>query len=156
MILIPCNRIFLEAEQNKQLPIQLIEELPGILNWALEGLKRLNDRTMFEKLEFMKEAISELEDENNPVNLFFREHIKIEMGSYLEKGELYDRFKDWAVKNNNYQLSSARFSSCVFKKFHQQTLKNVRLENNGKRIWRNLKYIYEKQENQQEVKDWAE
>jgi putative DNA primase/helicase len=156
LILIPCDRVFSDEEQNRDLPIMLLEELSGIMNWAIEGLRRLEERGKFEQLDFMKDAVEELENENNPVNLFFDEHIAIDMGGHIEKGDLYNRFKEWAEKNNNYKLSAARFASCVFKKYHKQTPKDVKLQSGGKRIWRNLKYIYEKQENQQEVKDWAE
>ena len=34
---IPFNRQFLEAEQDKELMTTLTQELPGILNWAIEG-----------------------------------------------------------------------------------------------------------------------
>lgn len=155
LILIPCDRVFSDEEQNRDLPVQLMNELSGIMNWAIEGLERLTTRGKFEQLEFMRDAVEELENDNNPVNLFFDEHVVIEMGATLEKGELYDRFKEWAVKNNNYQLSGSRFASCVFKRFHKQTNKNLRMPNNGKRIWRNLKYIYEKQDGSQQV-DWQE
>ena len=33
----PFNRQFTEAEQDKELMTTLTQELPGILNWAIEG-----------------------------------------------------------------------------------------------------------------------
>ena len=155
LILIPCDRVFSDEEQNRDLPVQLLCELSGIMNWALEGLKRLTERGKFEQCEFMKDAVEELENENNPVNIFFDEHVVIEMGTHLEKGELFDRYKEWCDKTKNYTLSSARFSSCVFKRFNRVTPKTCQHVDTKKRIWRNLKYIYEKQEGQERL-DWTE
>lgn len=142
LILIPCDRVFEDNEQNINLRDDLIKELPGILNWAIEGLKRLNEKG-FTKDESMKAAVKQLEDENNPVNLFFDEYIEASVISdtYIEKGDLYSKYTQWSDRTNNYKLSQSRFASCVFKKFHKQTAKNSRLDNGGKRIWRNLKYI---------------
>lgn len=141
LLLIPCNRRFSEAEKNRLLHRQLKEELPGIFNWACEGLWRLKKRGQFEQHEFMREAVEELEDENNPSNLFFSEHIDIVLGEYIEKGELYERYKEWTFKTKNYALSSARFSSTVFKKYHKQTPKDTQHQDSRKRIWKNLKYV---------------
>jgi putative DNA primase/helicase len=141
LILIPCDRIFEEDEQNRNLVNELKVELPGILNWAMLGLRRLRARGRFEQFDFMKDAVQELEDDNNPVNIFFQDHIITEMNSYIEKGELYKKFESWAKTNNNYALSAARFSSCVYKKYHKLTPKNARLDIGGKRIWRNIKYV---------------
>lgn len=141
LLLIPCDRVFTPEEQNRDLPQQLLRELSGILNWALEGLRRLNHRGRFEDLDFMREAVEELENENNPVNLFFEEFIKTESGTYIEKGELFEYYKRWAEEAHHYTLSKARFASCLYKKYYRNTTKNARLPNGGKRIWTNIKYI---------------
>ena len=142
LILIPCDRVFSPEEQNRDLPKLLEEELPGILNWAMEGLKRLTSRGMFEELEFMKEAVEELENDNNPVNVFFNEYITVhtDTHTYIEKGELYEHYKRWTEKTKNFPLSSARFASCVFRRFHKSTSKNCQHPETRKRIWRCLKY----------------
>lgn len=142
LILIPLDRIFEEAEQNKQLKFELLQELPGILNWAVQGLQNLKKRGLFEQHDFMKDAVKELEDENNPINVFFAEHIEADVSAnfYIEKGDLYNKYIDWCNLTNTGKLSLARFSSCVFKKYHRFTPKSARIEA-GKRIWRNLKYV---------------
>lgn len=143
LILIPCDRVFEDKEQNRNLPVELIKECPGILNWAIEGLQRLNKRGMFEQADFMKIAIQELDDDNNPVNEFFSEFVEKDTSGdlYIEKGDLYTRYIEWTKKTNNYTLSMSRFSSCVVKKFHKETPKDARLGHSGKRVWRNIKYI---------------
>lgn len=157
LIIIPCDRIFSPEEQNRELVPALKEELSGIFNWACEGLKKLSDRGRFDSYDFAKEAVKELEDENNPTNVFFDDHIEVEIGDhiYIEKGELYEKYKKWCdINNNKFHLNKARFSSAVFKKFHDATPKNTMLHTIGKRIWRNLKYVEQKGEAQGEQVSW--
>lgn len=155
LLLIPCDRVFESHEQDRNLRDKLLEELPGILNWSIQGLKRLSKRGQFEENEFTRNAIEELENENNPVNLFFEEHIEESFDSNIEKGDLYKYYKDWCEVSKNYILTAARFSSCVFKKYHKLTPKDTRLPGNGKRVWRNLKYVNFKTNNEHHI-DWKE
>jgi len=52
-------------------------ELPGIFNWALEGLGRLKQRGHFVQPESSQDAIEQLQDLGSPINAFVREHIDI-------------------------------------------------------------------------------
>ena len=158
LILIPCDRRFTEKEKNRSLVAQLIPELSGIFNWAVEGLRRLNERGMFPNLNFMNEAVKELEDINNPSNIFFEDHIEIEIGDhvYIEKGELYDKYKTWSMKSGHGYLTLARFSEAVYKKFNKVTPKTTSIPSTGKRIWRNLKYVEHKGEAQGETISWQD
>ena len=142
LILLPCDRVFTPEEQNRDLPKQLLGELPGILNWCMAGLRRLTDRGRFEELQFMQDAVHELEDENNPVNMFFDEHVivLVDNYTYIEKGDLFGKYKIWCEQTKNYTLSKARFAACVFKQYHKVTPKSTNLEN-GKRIWKNIMYV---------------
>lgn len=141
LLVLPCNRRFMEHEKNRLLHGQLKKELPGIFNWACEGLWRFKKRGRFLQHDFMMEAVQELEDDNNPSNLFFDEHIEIAMGEWIEKGELFRRYQEWCARTNNYTLGMARFASAVYKKYSQQTPKNTNDRDSNKRIWKNLKYV---------------
>jgi len=156
LILIPCDRVFSDEEQNKDLGKQLKAELPGILNWATEGLKRLNSRGRFQDLEFMRKAVQELEDENNPVNMFFKEHVNIKMGAEIEKGFLFDRYKEWSTITNNYALSKAKFSVCVYRQYNKQTPKDTNNASTGKRVWKNLEYVNFKNETHPQEIKWQD
>lgn len=141
LILIPCDRVFKLEERNVELREQLLVELPGILNWAMTGLARLLKRGKFEDFNFMRTALQELENENNPVNVFFEETIEIDVsdGVYIEKVKLFGIYKRWCEENKQGNLSHINFSKAMFKKYHKQTPQDARLSNNGARIWRNLR-----------------
>ncbi len=152
LLLIPCNRQFSDEEMDRNLDDKLRVELSGIFNWVLEGYHRLNKRRRFQQYDFMREAVDELEDENNPCNLFFREHIEVDLseGTYIEKSELFRKFIDWCVKYEQKRLSHITFSRSLIKKFSKYVDKDSRLTGNGARIWRNIRYVDNK--NMQPVK----
>lgn len=142
LIIIPFDRIFEKHEQDTELEGKLKEELPGIFNWCVEGYHRLKARKQFKEVSFSKEAVEELEDANNPSNLFFRDHVEVAVGQEITKGDLFDRYRQWSDDNKQYTLSAAHFSVAVFKQFHKQTPKNC--QRDGKRIWRNITYVHVK------------
>lgn len=141
LILIPFDRIFLPHEQDKDLWPKLEAELPGILNWAIDGLKRLTKRGYFEHYGFIKEAVKDLENENNPVNGFLDDHVIVERGAYIEKGRLFEKYLEWCKRTNSYDLSNILFGKCVMKRFIKDTAKITRLPGNGPLVWKNLKYV---------------
>lgn len=149
LIIIPCDRIFSKDEQDTELLLKLYEELPGIFNWCVEGYQRIKERKKFKEVRFSTEAVEELEDTNNPSNLFFREHVEIAMGESIEKGTLFTYYKNWSETNKQYTLSAAHFSVAVYKMFHKVTPKQCDL--NGKRIWRNLRYVPVKTDGIQDI-----
>lgn len=142
LILIPCERVFMEEEQNKDLPEQLKEELSGVFNWAVEGLRRLNKRGRFESNDFMKEAVEELRDESNPIDVFFRETIEIDKSGneHIAKLELYNKYMEWCRLNGNAPMSNIKFGRAVYQKYSKVTEKKSQDYATGNRIWKNLKY----------------
>jgi len=75
-IILPLTRSFY-GEEDTELTDKLIAELPGILNWALDGLDRLRARGRFIQPESGKERIQELEDLSSPVGVFVRERCVV-------------------------------------------------------------------------------
>ena len=142
LILIPCDRVFTPEEQNRNLREELLKELPGVLNWSIEGLKRLTNRGFFEEVDFMGEALEELRIENNPVEAFFRDNIVADVSGeyYIEKGEVYNKYVAWCRENGNQFMSSINFGRTIYQKYSKFTPKKSQ-HNNGKRIWRNLRYV---------------
>lgn len=147
LIILPCDRVFEPHEQNLKLKHTLQNESSGIFNWAVNGLQRLENRGGFEvHKEFMTDAISELREESNPVELFFQEFIIPDVsGPYsIEKNELYKKYVEWCQLNGNGALSAMKFGISVYQKYSKFTPKKSQSSITGKRIWRNLKYIEQK------------
>lgn len=145
LILLPCDKQFAPEEQNLKLKKQLKEELSGIFNWAVSGLIRLQERGGFELTkEFMTDAISDLREESNPIEAFFKEFIETENitgESQIEKQDLYTKYTKWCIENGNSPMSMIKFGQAVYQKYSKFTEKKSQCHKTGKRIWRNIKYI---------------
>lgn len=143
LIILPFDRIFSLEEQDPDILSKLRVELPGIFNWCVEGYQRLKARGKFKLYDFSKDAVKELEDMNNPSSVFLDEHVEVAMGEELEKGELFQKYKEWSEINKHYTITAAMFSNCVYKRFHKHTPKKTN-SLLGKRIWRNIRYVHVK------------
>lgn len=144
LILLPCDRIFEPHEQDIGLKLKLKEELPGIFNWSVRGLQKLESRGGFEvNKKFMTDAIEELREESNPVDVFFKENIVIDVSANFQitKEELYKKYCDWCVANGNAKMANNKFGATVFAKYAKFTPKNTMCHISGKRVWKNLRFI---------------
>jgi len=151
LLVVPCERRFQEHEKDRLLNEKLKEERAGIFNWMVEGLHKLKTRGRFEQHDFMVKAVEELENENNPSNIFFEEHVEISMGEFVEKGELFEQYVRWAGSDKQYILSKSRFAISVFKKFSKYTPKDTMHPQSRKRIWRNIKYVHFKDDSKEDI-----
>jgi hypothetical protein len=61
------------GQEDLSLTKRLIEEAPGILLWAIEGLQRLTERGYFVQPASARQAAEELSDLASPVGAFVRE-----------------------------------------------------------------------------------
>jgi len=74
---------------------RLLAELPGILNWAVAGQRRLVHRKYFLQPESAAEAVRELEDLTSPMTVFIRERCEISAGACAAVDDLFVTWCDW-------------------------------------------------------------
>jgi putative DNA primase/helicase len=107
VLTIPFNRIFMETEKIPNLKEQLIDELPGIFNWAIEGLMRLRARGDFEVPSQVKTLNEKYQKESNIIRLFVEENCEVGSTYSVQSADIYQRFKEWCFLNN-YKAHSSR------------------------------------------------
>ncbi len=90
------NRQFTEEDKNPNLKRDLQEELPGILNFALEGLKRLYETGDFTQVQCSLDTKMEWEVSADQVKAFVRDECVLEAGATTSISELYIRYQNWA------------------------------------------------------------
>lgn len=84
------------GREDHQLFDRFIPELPGILNWALEGFDRLMARGRFLQPASSEAVIREFEDLGSPIAAFLRDRATTGNSMLtVEKSALYDAWKDW-------------------------------------------------------------
>lgn len=122
---------FLGAKDKKDYlsNITTANELTGILNWALEGLKRLrNNDWEFSHSKTTEETREEYKHKSDPMGAFFMDKIEEDPVGYVPKDDIYSAFCAYCL-NKNYPVCNR---DTFFKKI-QQYVPSVRTEQKGKK-----------------------
>lgn len=105
--LIPFHRQFAENERDTGLAGKLRDELPGILNWALDGLKRLRAAGRFTDAAAVREAVTEYRTSQNVVALWLNERTTHALpeaqrpsGARTKAREAFQDYLQWAAATN--------------------------------------------------------
>ncbi|MBN2211602.1 MAG: hypothetical protein JW709_09430 [Sedimentisphaerales bacterium] len=97
IILLPFARTFAPHEQDRELADKLIGELPGILNWAIEGLKRLRTEGTFPQTPTAVQALDDYKIDCNPAREFLLEHYHNSSPGFVTAREVYQRYLQWCT-----------------------------------------------------------
>lgn len=101
ILIVPFNRIFQQEEMDKNLKEKVLEELSGVLNWAIEGAKRLiNNDYKFTECEAIEKVTKAYKEEQNPVESFLKDALIYEDGNSETKKEILDSYKLWIEGQN--------------------------------------------------------
>jgi putative DNA primase/helicase len=84
-------------------------ELPGILNWALDGLDRLGRTDRFTRPRATDEAFVALQDLASPVGAFVRDRCTVELAAEVPVDGLWSAWKGWAEDNGHKPGTKQRF-----------------------------------------------
>jgi len=97
------------GREDHELEPALQEELPGILNWSLDGLKRLTVAGKFTRPPGAEEAIVALQDLASPVAAFVRDRCVRGPEHEVEVDELYVAWRAWADDNGHVRSTKQVF-----------------------------------------------
>jgi len=97
-VILRTTRSFIDQEDH-QLEHKLVAELPGILAWALTGLRRLRERGRFLQPADGAAALRMMEDLASPIGAFLRERCVVEPGGQVPIGSLYDAWREWCKEH---------------------------------------------------------
>lgn len=90
-----------DPRRDPQLLDKLTVELPGILNWALEGLRRLLTNNMFTSPPSTEEIKAEWNRLSNPLYAFiYSENVVIDHGGEYDCQQFYEDFVKYTKKYN--------------------------------------------------------
>ncbi len=87
-----------EDQRDPEVIERVRREGPGIINWALDGLARLNEREAFDYPDSMLRATARYREDNDIYAQFADEHLDI-TGNHVDKikaGKLTIAFNQWA------------------------------------------------------------
>ncbi len=120
-------------------------EIPGIMNWALEGLLRLTKRGHFIEPKACLEMKAEYKAESNPAALFLRENYEIKENGNIGITELYMKYARAIKDQGGTPLGQNQFSREVRKTFPQakssenaRIVKSITGFDTRTRVWENI------------------
>ena len=100
LVLSPFDRIFKPEEQDRSLLTKLYAELPGILNFALEGLQRLRQQQyQLSPAKRIDGALEKYRQAQHPVLQFVEELVRVEETAKEKRSLFYDVYKIWTRQN---------------------------------------------------------
>ena len=118
-----------ELKRNPNIEAELVEELPGILAWCIEGLKRLvANNYQFTKSKEAEKLMLEFRKDNTPVYAFIDECIsesQARMPARISTNELYSAYDRWLVTNG---ISKWMLSKRDFLKYFRVGLNEFNIE----------------------------
>jgi putative DNA primase/helicase len=107
--LIPFDVTIPEAEQDKELESKLMLELPGILNWALDGLKDYLQNGL-DTPKAVQEATNEYRKENDNLEQFVSECCEVGKIHTCKNTDLYGAYRNFCSMSGLKPLSQTKFS----------------------------------------------
>lgn len=111
-IIIPFNVTIPENEQDPNLHTKIIEnELAGVFNWALEGLRRLLKQGGFTECKTVQDAVKQYKIESSSIQLFLEENGYTKSTTERKLfSELYTEYTNYCDENGFRKFSSINFS----------------------------------------------
>ncbi len=113
-IILTFNRQFATSEQNPNLVKELVEELPGILAWAVEGLRRLGAQPNLTIPTSSETAVAAYMADANPVQLFANEClVKAPNGRGIRTKDIYPLYAQWCRRYGYQTRNNSTFGKAL-------------------------------------------
>ena len=127
----PFNRQFTEAEQDKELMTTLTEELPGILNWAIEGCLLWQANGLSAPAS-VTASVSEYRSEMDTVCSFIADECIVAAHERIPVGNLYEQYASWCRSSGKHPRSKVQFGKALTSQGYEQ------IRGSTGRYWRGL------------------
>ena len=99
------------GRENPRLLEELLPERPGILNWSIEGWRRLQKRRHFVLPTQSEQAIQQLRDLASPQAAFIRDRCQLDPDAITPKSWVFDAWKVWCEEQGRIPGALETFSA---------------------------------------------
>jgi len=106
--LVPFSVVIPEEKRDKHFAQKLLPELPGILNWALQGCLTWQREGLKTPRE-VQEATSAYKAEMDQLAGFLDDCCITRKGQRVRGNELYKAYREWCERNTERAISGTRF-----------------------------------------------
>lgn len=133
MLILEMNKV-LTKEVKEQYPLdQIIAEIPGIFNRAMEGLRQALSRRDFSISTSMQESVERWEKGNDVVALFLEDECDIGDGKKAPVSEVYPEYRQYCIDSGYKPLARNSFNQRL-QELHFEN-KNVKVGGKSVRSW---------------------
>ncbi len=132
IVLMLSNSFF--GREDPGLTERLCRELPGILNWAIEGWQRLNARGYFKQPESSLRAAAELEALGSPIKAFIEDRCRIGPRYSVTCDALFAEWGMWCRANADRRPGDMRSFGRLLAAAHPE-IKRKQKRISGKKEW---------------------
>lgn len=120
---------------------KLHNEMSGILQFALEGLKRLAEQRDFTYSQESKDMLDEYRLESNNAERFSHYFLDADIESYLKVKDVYDKYVKYCQENYEKALKNAEFKKIVKRKFgFEEARKQKKINGKPEEVYEGLAY----------------
>ena len=110
-LIIHFDQTIPENKQDRQLAQKIIEnELPGVLNWVLEGLQRLLTQKGFTHSLAVERALKQYKAESDSVFLWiFENDWSSSGGDYITLQQAFNYYREYCLASGYYYIDKTKF-----------------------------------------------
>ena len=118
--LVPFTETIPESERDPKLPDRLRNELPGILNWAIDGCLAWQNDGLNTPTSITNATLDYRED-SDVLGPFIADHCVEEPAARTLAGPLYDRYREWAKAAGLEPITSQSLGRKLSERGHRKT-----------------------------------
>ncbi len=114
---------------------RLMAELPGILNWSLEGLDRLTKRGYIAEPPESAQMRTQSKEIGSNIIAFVNTGCSKGEGLYTEPDDMYDAFKRWCDADGSQPMKKRAFRQEFGEAFPEHACSKHRVEGHENPVW---------------------
>ena len=109
---IPFNRTFTAEEQDKELISKLSTELPGILNWAIEGCLAWQQQGLAPPA-IIEDQIAEYRSSMDSISQFFQDECELGIEQSCSASQFYSAYRTWCLTVGKKPKTTTAFKKAL-------------------------------------------
>jgi len=124
-LIIPFKVTIEDKDQDRKLSQKILKnELPGVFNWMLDGMKRLLKNESFTSSSLVENEVTKFRRESDSVLCFIDENNYVKsVNDHTRLQVMYEEYKIYCIQNGNKPCANKKFSSRLRNEF-DMTRKN--------------------------------
>jgi len=117
------------------------EEMSGLLNWAIEGLKSLLENKAFSDNKSTEDIMDTYQRLSSPVMAFAKDCVEQDSEGFIQKDDLYSAFVSYCKENNLPTMVKSVFSSKFISFIPYIATERRMINNERKMCWKGIKLL---------------